>query len=364
MDSDYINQLETKLSQYNASKSELEQELQSPDVTKDHNRYKKVSKDYAELTEKSETVSALLDTGKQLQENENLQSSESDEEMLELARLEREELDSKITSLQKKLEELEEEKDPYDDGDAIIEIRAGAGGDEACLFAQEMFRAYSKFAETKGFGVELASVSYGATGGFKEVIFFVTGDEVYKTLKFESGVHRVQRVPVTESSGRIHTSAVSVVVLPEIPETEVNIDPGDLRIDVYRAGGPGGQSVNTTDSAVRIVHKPTGIIVTCQDEKSQHKNKAKAMKILQAKLFDIAQQESADKVGEIRQQAIKTGDRSAKIRTYNFPQSRVTDHRIKESWHNLTGVMEGAFDDIVEALHAYNREHSKKNAAQ
>lgn len=355
-----LAELESKRSDIRAKIQALQMRLQDPDTIKDNQKYRTVSKQYSELSEREQVVGKLIKALKQHDDNKEMLMVETDEELLEMLKLENADLEAVIGQMIETISTLEEEKDPYDDGNAIVEIRAGTGGDEAALFAQEMFRAYSKYAETQGFSISIANLSYTGTGGFKEIIFFVEGHGAYKTLKFESGVHRVQRVPATENAGRIHTSAVSVVVLPEIPDTEVNIDPKDLRIDVYRAGGPGGQSVNTTDSAVRIVHIPTGVMVTCQDEKSQHKNKAKAMKILQARLFEIAQAEANEKVGNIRQQAIKTGDRSAKIRTYNFPQSRVTDHRIKESWHNLTEIMEGNFAEIISALHKYNREHSQE----
>jgi peptide chain release factor 1 len=353
-----INELREKLDVVEAELQDLQKKLQDPQLPKDPQKYKQVSTTYSEVKEKKDVISELVQTAERLEENRVLAENESDDEMLTLVSSDSEKLQEKLLNLHERLVDIEEEKDPYDQGNAIVEIRAGTGGDESNLFTQEMFRAYSKFAEAQGYAIAIASVSYGSAGGYKEIVFFVEGKEAYKTLKFESGVHRVQRVPETESSGRIHTSAVSVVVLPEIPEADINIDPNDLRIDVYRSSGPGGQSVNTTDSAVRIVHEPTGIVVTCQDEKSQHKNKAKALKILTAKLHELAEEESADKVGEIRQQAIKTGDRSAKIRTYNFPQSRVTDHRIKESWHNLGEVLEGNFSEIIAALHKYNRDNT------
>lgn len=356
-----LAELESKLAQLKTETTPLEAKLQDPETLRDNNEYRKVSKHYSELQAREQIVASLIKTLNQYEANQQLQQSETDPELQQLIRLDNETLAADTEQLLASLAELEETKDPLDNGNAIIEIRAGTGGEEAALFAQELFRAYTKFAEQQGFRVSIASLNYTGTGGFKEVIFFVEGVDVYKTFKFESGVHRVQRVPATENSGRIHTSAASVVVLPEIPETEVNIDPKDLRIDVYRAGGPGGQSVNTTDSAVRLVHIPTGIIVTCQDEKSQHKNKAKALKILQAKLYDLAKAEADAKLGNIRQQAIQTGDRSAKIRTYNFPQSRVTDHRIKQSWHNLGEIMEGNFSQVIAALHKYNREHSQTN---
>lgn len=348
---DYEQKLTATSSQYD----ELAKQLADPETTKDHRLYARVSKEFAQVEEKKQVLEQLIELTSQISQAQELVDS-GEGEMSDLASSELEELTPRLERLEQNLLELEIEKDPHDDGDCIMEIRAGAGGDESALFAQELYRAYMRFAENNGYRIEIASSSESDTGGYKEIIFFVYGDEAYGTLKFESGVHRVQRVPVTESSGRVHTSAVSVVVLPDIPETEIEIDPGELRIDYYRSSGPGGQSVNTTDSAVRIVHEPTGIVVTCQDEKSQHKNKAKAMKILQAKLYELAEQENADEIGEIRKQAIKTGDRSAKIRTYNFPQSRVTDHRIKQSWHNLEQVIEGDFADIIASLKKHYQE--------
>lgn len=330
--------------------ADLEVALQSNEVLKNADKYRSTSKKYTEIKEVESILAELVNAQKQLADNRELETSESDAELLGMLKLEQEELAAKVLQLVDKYEELVIAKDPLDDGNAIIEIRAGAGGEEAALFAQQLYRAYGKFAEANGFKPELANLSYSSTGGFKEVIFFIQGNGAYKFFKYESGVHRVQRVPVTESSGRIHTSTASVVVLPESPDIEVDIKDEDLRIDVYRAGGPGGQSVNTTDSAVRIVHIPSGIVVTCQDEKSQLKNKAKALKILQAKLYDIAKKEAEAKMGALRQSAIRGGDRSAKIRTYNFPQSRITDHRIHKSWHNLTEVMEGNFSEIVHDL--------------
>lgn len=347
-------ELQEKLTNTISSLDSLSKQLAEPNTVKDHVLYAKVSREYSELKEKKQVLEGLIEAKDQISEAEELSEVTDSPEMKDLAEAEVAELEERIKKLEAKLLELEIEKDPLDEGSCIMEIRAGAGGEESALFASELFRAYSRFAEEKGLRIELASSSESDTGGFKEIIFFINGADAYGTLKFESGVHRVQRVPATESSGRIHTSAVSVVVLPDIPETEVEIDESDLRIDYYRSSGPGGQSVNTTDSAVRIVHEPTGIVVTCQDEKSQHKNKAKALKILQAKLFEKAQAESANEIGQIRKQAIKTGDRSAKIRTYNFPQSRVTDHRIKQSWHNLESVMQGDFGEIVEALRQEN----------
>lgn len=338
---------------------ELETTLQAPETVKSAEKYKSTSKKYSETQEIMGLLKRVVKLEGDIASTEEVLATETDSELLQLAKTElATDKEALITAISA-YEDLTIAKDPLDAGNAIIEIRAGAGGEESALFAQELFRAYGKFAEANGARVEVADMSYSATGGFKEVIFFIQGPEAYKLFKFESGVHRVQRVPATENSGRIHTSTASVVVLPESPEIEVDIKDEDLRIDVYRSSGPGGQSVNTTDSAVRIVHIPTGLVVTCQDEKSQLKNKAKALKILQAKIYDIAKKEQEAKTGNLRQSAIRGGDRSAKIRTYNFPQSRITDHRINKSWHNIGEVMEGNFNEISHDLAMAAREEAK-----
>jgi len=314
------------------------------------NNYLELNKEYSSLDTKINILKEIIKILKQYLDNIVLEKNSNDFELIGLLKSEQEEIITKLKELKFNLVELTRIDQPEDNGNAIIEIRAGTGGEEAALFAQELFRAYSKFAVNKNFKVEIANISYSNGSGFKEIIFFIEGKGAYKLFKYESGVHRVQRVPATESAGRIHTSTISIVVLPEMEEKTVVIKPEDLRIDVYRSTGPGGQSVNTTDSAVRIVHLPTNIVVTCQDQKSQLKNKAKALKILQAKLYDRQKLEDQQKLGEIRQAAIQTGDRSAKIRTYNFPQSRVTDHRYKLSWHNLGEIMEGNFTEIIEEI--------------
>jgi len=285
-----------------------------------------------------------------LRQAEELASGEDDGGMAELAAEEVNELQEERATLESELRELLLPSDPLDNRPAVVEIRAGTGGDEAGLFAADLFRMYSRFADERGWKVEVISTSDGALGGLKEVVFVVRGRDAYGFLRYESGVHRVQRVPVTESSGRIHTSAASVAVLPEAEEVDVEIDPSDLKIDVFRSSGPGGQSVNTTDSAVRITHGPTGLVVSCQDEKSQHKNKAKALKVLRSRLLDmrVASQE-ADRARERRLQ-VGTGDRSAKIRTYNFAQNRVTDHRIGLTLHRLENILAGDLEEVVDAL--------------
>jgi len=286
----------------------------------------------------------------QIRQNEEMLQNESDQEMRiliedELSRLKKE-FDNAETVLQEELT-----KDPKDKAPSIIlEIRAGTGGEEAALFAADLFRMYSRYAESKGWNVSILNEHHSETGGFKEIIAEITGDSPYSMLKYENGVHRVQRIPATESSGRIHTSAASVVIYPMVEEEEVDVDPNDIRVDVYRSSGPGGQSVNRTDSAVRLTHIPSGIVVTCQDEKSQLKNKKKALSILKSKLADIAEDKRDQEVSSIRKSAISSGDRSAKIRTYNFPQSRVTDHRIKKSWHYLKLILDGDLSEIIEDI--------------
>lgn len=277
-------------------------------------------------------------------------AAESDGELAEMAAAEVAELEAEREEAREELRRLLVPKDPLDDRPAVVEIRAGTGGDEAALFAADLYRMYARFAAESGWDVELLSTSEGALGGLKEIVFVVRGSDAYGRLRYESGVHRVQRVPETESQGRVHTSAATVAVLPEAEEVDVEIDPADLKIDVFRSSGPGGQSVNTTDSAVRITHRPTGLVVSCQDEKSQHKNKARALKVLRSRLLDrlVAEQE-AERARERRTQ-VGTGDRSMKIRTYNFPQNRVTDHRIHFTSHRLEAILAGDLDEVVEAL--------------
>ncbi len=275
---------------------------------------------------------------------------DSDAELAELARAETQELEGKLSALESELAVLLTPKDPNDEKNVIVEIRAGAGGDEAALFAADLFRMYTRFAELIGWKVERLSSSETPGGGFKEIIALIEGEGVWSRLKFERGVHRVQRVPSTEAQGRIHTSTVTVAVMPEAEEVDIDISPGDLRIDVMRASGPGGQSVNTTDSAVRITHVPTGVVVQCQDEKSQHKNKAKAMTVLRSRLLEFEQQKAADERATERRAQVGSGERSEKIRTYNFPQSRVTDHRAGVTLHKLGAIMEGNLEELLDCV--------------
>ena len=315
--------------------------------------FQKAAKEYAELGKVVDLYRRLKKLEEEIKGSQHLLDNEEDEEMKRLAKEELGRLTQEKEKVEGELKMALLPKDPNDQKNILLEIRAGTGGEEAGLFAGDLFRMYSKFAEKQGWRMEILSRHYTGVGGFKEIIALIEGKGVYSRLKFESGVHRVQRVPVTESQGRIHTSTVTVAILAEAEEIDVQIDPNDLRIDIFRSSGPGGQSVNTTDSAVRITHLPTGMVVSCQDEKSQHKNKAKALKILRARLMDKAQQEKQMEISEKRRNQVGTGERSERIRTYNFPQGRVTDHRIGLTLYRLESVLEGDLDEIVGALTAH-----------
>ncbi len=348
-----------KLGEVEKRYNELNDRLANPDSFSDAREYQAVAKEHAALAEIVSVYHQYQEVKKQLADAEAL-LHDSEPEIRELAELEAEALRERENELEKQLRQLLLPKDPSDSKNVIVEIRAGTGGDEAALFAGDLFRMYSRYAEDKRWKVELLSSHQTELGGFKEVIFEVQGEDVYRRLKYESGVHRVQRVPETEAGGRIHTSTATVAVLPEAEEIEVEIDPNDLRIDVFRSSGPGGQSVNTTDSAVRITHLPTGLVVTCQDEKSQHKNRAKAMRILRARLLDKLEQERAAERADVRRSQVGTGDRSERIRTYNFPQGRCTDHRIGLTLYKLDAIMMGELDEIIDALLAKEQEERLK----
>ena len=341
---------EEKLNNYRKELEELQKTLSDSTILNDTNRYKALIRKYKELEEICSEWDNYQKLEKQLEDTNNLLQTESDPELEALAKQELEELKDKLQASEEKIRELLIPSDPNDHKNAIVEIRAGTGGEEAALFAADLFRMYSYYAEKKGWKIQILNANETELGGYKEIVFLLTGDDVYGHMRFESGVHRVQRIPVTESNGRIHTSAVTVAVLPEAEDIDINIDEKDIRIDVYRSTGHGGQSVNTTDSAVRITHIPTGIVVTCQDEKSQIKNKAKAMKVLRSRLLDAEISRQEKEIARSRKAQVGTGDRSAKIRTYNFPQSRVTDHRINLTSYDLESFMNGEIDDFIQAL--------------
>jgi peptide chain release factor 1 len=340
---------------------ELTKLLSDPAVLADPETLRRYAKEQADLRPVVSAYHEYCKLQQELRENQELLDSEAqDSEFTALVKEEVASLTARLATLETELRTMLLPRDPNDERGVIMEIRAGTGGDEAALFAADLFRMYSRYADSQGWRVEVMSASPTETGGFKEVIASIEGKDVYSKLKFESGTHRVQRVPVTEAQGRIHTSAVTVAILPEAEEVEVDIDPADLRIDVFRSSGPGGQSVNTTDSAVRVTYEPKDrkglrIVVTCQDEKSQHKNRAKALKVLRARLMDLVESERQAQLSEQRRSQIGSGDRSERIRTYNFPQSRLTDHRIQLTLYKLEEIMEGRLDEVIEALSLADR---------
>lgn len=329
---------------------ELEARLANPDVVKDMNAYRKLMQEHSRLEPIVETLHALQDLASQISATEEMLKEEDDLDLSAMAKEELTELKATMSKAEESAKMLLIPPDPMEGKNIIMEIRAGTGGDEAALFAADLFRMYSHYAESQRWKIEIMSMNDTGIGGLKEVIFSVSGKGVYGTLRWESGVHRVQRVPETEASGRIHTSAVTVAVLPEVEETEIEIRQEDLKIDVMRAGGPGGQCVNTTDSAVRMTHLPTGLVVICQDEKSQIKNRAKALRVLRSRLYDLEEEKKAKERADNRRTQVGTGDRSERIRTYNFPQNRLTDHRINLTLYKLEAVMAGQLGEVIEAL--------------
>ncbi len=328
---------------------ELEKSLADPDVYSDPEQYKKVSKAHADLRDVVELYRTYRETARQIEENRQL-LHDPDPDIKEMAQEELASLEAQLPDIEHRLKVHLIPKDPNDDKNTILEIRAGTGGEEAALFAADLFRMYTRYAELKGWKTEILSESPTEAGGYKEVIVLISGDRAYSHLKFEAGAHRVQRVPVTETQGRIHTSAATVAVMPEAGEVDIDIRPDDLKIDVYRASGAGGQHVNKTESAVRITHIPTGVVVTCQDERSQHKNKARAMKVLASRLLAAEQERQNSEQAADRRAQVGSGDRSERIRTYNFPQGRCTDHRINLTLYSLDKIMEGEIDPLLDAL--------------
>jgi peptide chain release factor 1 len=334
----------------------INEQLSDPAILSDQTKYIALGKERMQLVDIVEAFNEYDTLIKNLEGNKEIIETSDDKELLEIAQSELEELKEKQINIEERIKFLLIPKDPDDDKSVIVEIRAGTGGEEASLFAADLYRMYSRYADLRGWKREVIDISdTGGLGGIKEAVFSLIGAGVYGDLKFESGVHRVQRVPATEASGRVHTSAASVAVLPEVEDVEVDINPNDLRIDVYRSGGAGGQNVNKVETAIRITHLPTGLVVQCQDERSQLKNRQKAMKVLKARLYDMKLQEQNKEIAQQRKSMVKSGDRSEKIRTYNYPQNRVTDHRIGLTLYNLSEVMEGELDELVEKLKLADR---------
>ncbi|MFC1812420.1 peptide chain release factor 1 [Thermodesulfobacteriota bacterium] len=340
---------------------EVEKLLSDPEILKDRMAYQKYSREHADLNKVVSVFRKYQKTAKELEDSKEL-LKDGDPDIKEMARDEINALTLQKESFEKDLKKLLSPKDPKDNKNVILEIRAGTGGEEAGLFAGDLFRMYSRYAENRNWKVEVMTHHVTGVGGFKEIIAMISGKGAYSRFKFESGIHRVQRVPTTEAQGRIHTSAVTVAVLPEAEDVEVHIDPGEIKVDVFRATGPGGQSVNTTDSAVRITHLPTGVVVTCQDEKSQLKNKNKGMKVLRARIFDRMIREQNEKRSEERKSQVGDGDRSGRIRTYNFPQGRVTDHRIGLTLYKLEDILQGQLDEIIEEMATFYQAQALEHA--
>jgi peptide chain release factor 1 len=343
-------EIEARIEELRARRSEVEAALADPAVAQDPERLRDLGREHAQIAPVLDAADAWERARRHLGESREMLREESDPDLRELARAEINDLEPQVERYEEELKRLLVPRDPLDQKDAVLEIRAGTGGEEAALFAGDLLRMYGRYVERRGWDLEVVDLSPADAGGVKEVIALVHGPGAYGTLKHESGVHRVQRVPATESQGRIHTSAATVAVLPEAEDVEIEVDESDLKVDVFRSSGPGGQSVNTTDSAVRITHLPTGLVVQCQDEKSQHKNKAKALKVLRSRLLDLKIAEQQATRAEARRAQVSTGDRSAKIRTYNFPQNRITDHRVDLTLYKLDQVLEGDLDELIEAL--------------
>ncbi len=344
-----------KLALYYKHFKDLEMQLADTELMKNIKKYSEVAREHRNLQSIMKMYKELKRLNKELEGVKEILEVSEEDEMIELAKMEKEELESKLETLDKDLQLALLPKDPLDKKNIIMEIRAGTGGDEAALFVADLFKMYSRYSESKKWKIDIMNSNPTGIGGFKEIIFMIEGNEVYSNLKYEAGTHRVQRVPATETNGRIHTSAVTVAVLPEAEDVEIEIRNEDIRIDVFRASGPGGQSVNTTDSAIRVTHIPTGLVVSCQDEKSQHKNKAKALKVLRARLYELELAKQEEKLTRSRRAQVGTGDRSGRIRTYNFPQSRVTDHRINLTLYKLDAILGGDIEEVINALQEANQ---------